>query len=154
MKLKQLKEEFVTYIKDEFNTTTPIYKDPTISEIQDLVKEINKERVYKNYYIRFIIYFDTKEVYIFNSEVLHQDVCIKLNKSYGLDKGFFGIGEYNPQTKKIENVKSNYTLTSKVAENMLKKDLSFAQKYFSKPIKEIIIKNSSLLLKNKKKEIK
>jgi len=150
MKLKNLVEEFVTYIKDEFNTTTPIYKNPSIDELQDLIKEINKERIHKNYHIRFIIYFDTKEVYIFNAEVLHQDVCIELNKPYGLDKGFFGIGEYNPKTKKMETVMSNYTLNGKIAENMLKKDLSFSQKYFSKPIKEIIIDNSGPITKKKK----
>jgi hypothetical protein len=154
MKLKNLVEEFVTYIKDEFNSITPIYKNPSISEVQDLIKEINKERIHKNNHVRFIIYFDTKEVYFFNAEVLHQDVCIELNKPYGLDKGFFGIGEYNPKTKKIEEVMSNYTLNAKIAENMLKKDLSFSQKYFSKPIKEIIIDNSGPMARNNKRTIR
>lgn len=115
MKLKNyLQEEFLTYEKKE-NKTYGIYKNPNRKEIRELVKEENilpitlkREGKYKKFFsFRFIADKETKNVYVFNYNFLH-DYAVnffelhKIIKDFSFNNLMKGIINYDIEDEKFD----------------------------------------------------
>jgi len=92
MKLKELLEIFIDSLKYNRNTIE-IYKNPDKKEIL----KINNDT------IRFIIDIPNKNIYVFDSDMLHDSVARKLripytikNKDYIFGEGFIRDGKLYP----------------------------------------------------------
>ncbi len=154
LKREHLKEEFITWTKPpRMKHSVPIYKNPTSKEIREALT-FNKDTEYdgdsKYYYnesIRFIVLAGRKEVYIFPSSVLHYEAGRTLGLGHTIGAAnlqnlnpaiFCGHGKYDAGKIRCTGSDSLYQKDKAFCEDASKLDWTFADKYFTKPVKEII----------------
>lgn len=109
-----------------FYGTTEVYKNPTSKDFKNL-GENN---------IRFIIALDGKNVYIFDSEVLHAGIANVLGIDYN-DISHNIYGEGSVENNKIDFIDTKVTgmfNLKKLREEALSIDWSWADKYFTEPV--------------------
>ena len=125
--LKAINEEYHKTIKTK-SGSLEIFQNPTSKDLKDMPGEI-----------RFIIDFNKKVVYAFDGNVLHYEVASDLGIDYYPRKDFiFGEGINN----KTNIVPTESTVTLHGPKGLIKimidMDWSFADKYFSEPIKKFL----------------
>lgn len=157
MNLNQyLSEEFKGYIRSS-STKEPVsyYVNPTPSEMIEVAQEEHDFNMYslegrarRNGTIRFIADLGKKKLYIFSASCLHYEMGAELNypKQCFTREGdapnsiFSGEASFNKEERKLDFLYSD-TLSFRNPEfisGMAKLDWSFADKYFTKPVKKII----------------
>lgn len=110
MKIRKLVEEFAEWAKEN-NVNYPIYKNPNLKELKELIQEnkrVHEDKGYSlykeddEYYIRFIIDKINKNLYLFSEHLLHEPAAKTLGLPYNFNgiKGYiFGKGKLNKNLK-------------------------------------------------------
>jgi hypothetical protein len=122
-----LKEVFVDYVKDPYKSKKlhSVYKNPTSRELRDLVKEEKPSE------IRFIVDKKNKEVYVFGSDLLHDEAAKKVLKkrtSGMADRYTHGIADKKGNIISLRRYRLSNPET--------RKEFSWLKKYLGFPLNE------------------
>lgn len=102
MKLRRLMEEWLKTVKDVNGETYEVFVNPSQKELSDLFKEGIS-------YIRFLIDFKEKKVYMWDGDFLHTDMSRRIKKPYRLG----GVKDYIWGDGRLRNGKiENFNLSS------------------------------------------
>jgi hypothetical protein len=162
LKRKNLKEEFLEWIRPpRMKHSVPVYKNPTSKEMRETL-EFNRDVEYdtdsKYYYentLRFIVLAGRKEVYIFPSTVLHYEVgrriglgTIGAGNLQNLNPAIFcGHGKYEGGKIRFTGSDSLWQKDDEFCERASKLDWSFADRFFTQPVKKIINSGNKIMEK-------
>ena len=169
-----LSENFTGYLKVPYaKGPVAVFENPSSSELREIINEkieINNpytiQAARRTGHIRFIVAIGKNKVYAFSAECLHKDVGefvgypTRLFSAKTLPMFLFsGEAVYEPESGKMKFFYSdNLTFQSKAfLERMSKMNWSFADKYFTEPvsniIKKIVPKNNIYLSKKRLDDI-
>lgn len=142
-----IKESLETTVKNIYknNKEESIYKINS-SNLKDFpldLKDLYNES--KSRFVRFILTLNGKSIYVFSGHLLHNNVVGKLGIDYNnLEENIFGEGYLDSLYTKITNIESaifdgnSGPRTKKIKNELLSKNWKWADKFFDKPVDEII----------------
>jgi hypothetical protein len=127
--LQYLQEDYLDIIKiPQTKVWSSIYINPSYSDIIKLRKETN------NNTLRFITNSTTKNMYIFNDDILHIYVIEKL-KMRNTEKISMGVGHINGNKIEIDDL---YISGYGTPEEIIDWDFTWCNRYFSNDIRQVI----------------
>jgi len=148
---KMINEQFNTYVKVSYGPTAPVYTNPTLDEVIDCTKFDNASAISLTKSVKFIIDLLGKKVIVFPGFIIHNTVWRHLGKA-----GYAGVnpkGDTNPNLfcgearsdgGKLRFIESDViSRYPEVLDKMKEKDWSFADKYFTQPVNDIVKNYSS-----------
>ncbi len=123
-----------------------IFVNPTAKEMKEVAEDLE---------LRYIADFETKNVYVFNPDTLHQEIAQKLNlsgywKNDNLLGGIAKLSEGKFKTIEIHNIDSGF-IPSDIKLKIVSKDWSFVDKYIQTSNHVINVRKKLLRQKVKQK---